>query len=308
MAKKQTLSTQGDLFGNPFSSPETLQEKADFSKNSTLIKDKDGSTKTIGASVTERALNNAVTPQEVDESIVVGNEVQNDAKLNSNILTAIPDIKTVDNSNAVAPENPNVANGNALMGVLGFNKYQERGVPQLSNQDIQQALIEQNPEVKQQLLDEFNSYANNQNAVTPALERLGIQDYYPDLNANIAVGSYSRKTLGSGNIYVAQGGFIPRTVIDARNRAMENQAKQAQAKVDDIKTKRFVTSEQYQQQYDDAYLDWLNQNIKDAGSNVQHLTDPNTQMGRNFLEQSARWENLYKENKYVDGIADDITG
>jgi len=60
---------------------------------------------------------------------------------------------------------------------------------------------------------------------SPAIEKMGLQQYYPDINQSNAVGSYSRSMLGSGNIYVAGGGFIPVGIIDARKRALENAAK-----------------------------------------------------------------------------------
>jgi len=87
---------------------------------------------------------------------------------------------------------------------------------------------------------------------------------------------------------------------------MEKQAMETQKKIDDIKSKKFVTSEQYQRQYDDAYFDDLNGYIEMVDGDIQFLTDPSTALGREFLEKQARWESLYKENKYVDGIADDI--
>ena len=305
MAKKQA-SSQGDLFKNPFSSSNSLENIADFSKNTTFIKDKDGVDKPIGTSVTEKALSDAQTKEEVDASITLGQEIQRDADSNKKILDVVntPPV----NNTTVEPVNPNIGNGSVLGSAIAFDKNAERELPPLTVSDVEQSLLELSPEAKQQMLNEFNNYAdsNRKNAVFPALERLGVQDYYPDINKDIAVGSYSRKTLGSGNIYVAQGGLLPRTVIDARDRAIQAQAMQKQSKIDAIKSKRFVTSEQFQQKYDDAYLDWLNENIRNAGANVDLLTDPSTEMGRKFLEESTRWENLYKENLYVDGMVDNL--
>lgn len=64
------------------------------------------------------------------------------------------------------------------------------------------------------------------------VERLGVQDYYPNINKDINVGTYSGKYIGSVPIFAAPGARLPMGLYDARKRALVEAAKAKQAKID----------------------------------------------------------------------------
>jgi len=68
------------------------------------------------------------------------------------------------------------------------------------------------------------------------VERLGVQDYYPNINKDINVGTYSGKYIGSVPIFAAPGARLPMGLYDARKRALVEAAKAKQAKIDAIRS------------------------------------------------------------------------
>lgn len=64
------------------------------------------------------------------------------------------------------------------------------------------------------------------------VERLGVQDYYPNINKDINVGTFSGKYIGSVPIFAAPGARLPMGLYDARKRALVEAAKAKQAKID----------------------------------------------------------------------------
>ena len=69
---------------------------------------------------------------------------------------------------------------------------------------------------------------------TPAAQtamKLGVQDYFPTIGDNIAVGTYSGRRIGSSTIYAAPGIVIPMGMLDARKEALQAAAIQKQKKI-----------------------------------------------------------------------------
>lgn len=75
--------------------------------------------------------------------------------------------------------------------------------------------------------------AKQQKAQTPlAIEKLALQDYFPNAGRNIAVGTFTGSRIGSQTIYSGYGALAPMGLIDARKRAIAEQAKAKRSKLD----------------------------------------------------------------------------
>ena len=101
-----------------------------------------------------------------------------------------------------------------------------------------------------------------------ALENLNVQDYYPNVNKDIAVGTYSGKYLGTSTIYAAPGAIIPLGLYNERKKALAKAATEKQAAVDRLLAAP-ETSAQYQVQYNEAFFKGLEPfltNVKDLNS------------------------------------------
>lgn len=75
-----------------------------------------------------------------------------------------------------------------------------------------------------------------ENVPYAVVEKLGIQDYYPNVGRDIAVGTFSGSRIGSQTIYSGAGALLPMGLYDARKRALKEAAKTKQAEIDKILT------------------------------------------------------------------------
>lgn len=125
-----------------------------------------------------------------------------------------------------------------------------------------------------------------------AIEKLGVQDYYPDIGRDIAVGTFTGSRIGSQTIYSGAGGLLPLGLYDARKRAIAAEIKKKEAIMDQIKdipdiAKQFKT--EYSQEYMNFLAPWLDA-YKDKPeallSNTDFLRDMNhyKSVAENFLK------------------------
>ena len=78
-------------------------------------------------------------------------------------------------------------------------------------------------------------YLKDQGNVPYAVvEKLGVQDYYPNVGRDIGVGTFSGSRIGSQTIYSGAGALLPMGLYDARKRALKDAAKNKQAELDKI--------------------------------------------------------------------------
>jgi hypothetical protein len=91
---------------------------------------------------------------------------------------------------------------------------------------------------KDQIMNDIaGQYIKGQENVPYAVvEKLGIQDYYPNVGRDIAVGTFSGSRIGSQTIYSGAGALLPMGLYDARKRALKDAAKTKQAEIDKILT------------------------------------------------------------------------
>ena len=108
-----------------------------------------------------------------------------------------------------------------------------------------------------------------------AIEKLGVQDYYPEIGRDIAVGTFTGSRIGSQTIYSGAGGLLPLGLYDARKRAIAAEIKKKEAIMDQIKeipdiAKQFKT--EYSQEYMNFLSPWLDA-YKDKPESLMSNTD-----------------------------------
>lgn len=77
-------------------------------------------------------------------------------------------------------------------------------------------------------------YSSIENPSDTAMERLSVQDYFPDIARDINVGNYSGRRVGSVSIFAAPGMTIPFGMLDARKRALAQAAQKKSAMMQKI--------------------------------------------------------------------------
>jgi hypothetical protein len=146
----------------------------------------------------------------------------------------------------------------------------------------------------------------------PAIEKLGLTDYFPTMQQPIAVGSYSRKTLGSGNIYAASGFTLPMGIVDARARAIQKAAKKKAKKNKKLIDSFDVTgAPQLQAEIDDLSNELIDKYYEATGGDLSILKDdrnPITMQFKKDLKKLKTFGMQTKElNKNITAIMDTIT-
>lgn len=150
--------------------------------------------------------------------------------------------------------------------------------------------------------DVVKSYAAADNAIPQVvIEKLGVQDYYPEANRDIAVGTFTGSRIGSQTIYSGAGALMPMGLYDARKRALSQAAKDKQAAVDkylDV----IETAPQYQEKFNVSTMDWMNDALynKHKGNSDAFIKDPEVR------KEYARRKGLAKELTHYSKWSDDL--
>lgn len=121
-----------------------------------------------------------------------------------------------------------------------------------------------------------NMYAKlNEGVPKAVVEKLGVQDYYPNIGRDIAVGTFSGSRIGSQTIYSGAGAALPMGLYDARKRALKEAATEKKKQLDkffDV----IETAPQYQKAVNESYNNWLNDSLAKHGYDAdKFLSDPN---------------------------------
>ena len=194
------------------------------------------------------------------------------------------------------------------------------GVPFLTTTDIENEtanFIEGLELGDMDSLRRFDNFMNNVNRMPidygePALERLGLQDYYPDINTPLQVGTYSGSIVGNNPIFVAGGGYIPVGIIDARRRALERAAANKVKKGEKLKELMLVDSaEQYQDKIHEIGLGIFNKYGEAAGWDYYQLMDMNNPLAREFQSEYQNYRANAKRTiaiqKQYETVLKDLT-
>lgn len=170
--------------------------------------------------------------------------------------------------------------------------------------------------------DIVDSYAAMDNQVPQAVvEKLGVQDYYPQAGRDVAVGNFTGSRIGSQTIYSGAGALLPMGLYDARKRALASAAKEKQAAVDKY-FDLIDTADQYQEPFNVSLMDWMNDSLynKHKGNSDLFLKDPEVRreyarrkgLAKELSHYSTWSKQLLKdasdEKKYVTKEMVDIAG
>jgi hypothetical protein len=135
---------------------------------------------------------------------------------------------------------------------------------------------------------------------TGVIEKLGVQDYYPQVGRDVGVGTFTGSRIGSQTIYSGAGVLLPQGLYDARKRALASAAQEKQKKIEEY-LKIGDTLSQFNREYKNYAYNTL---VKYA---EKHKYNPNALFkDREFMNEKYRLETLGKEIEYVGGIVDGV--
>lgn len=175
----------------------------------------------------------------------------------------------------------------AVMGKINANQTRPE-YPSIANKD----------QIEKDVAKEYTDLTSN--IPQAVVEKLGVQDYYPEIGRDIAVGTFTGSRIGSQTIYSGAGGLLPMGLYDERKRALVKAAKEKQAKID-----KFMeipdTSEQFNSDYKQGAFSFIQDGM------AKHNWDLNAAMkDKEFMKGYYRWQTMGKEITYTDGIVDAI--
>jgi hypothetical protein len=124
------------------------------------------------------------------------------------------------------------------------------------------------------------------------VEKLGLQDYYPEAGRNIAVGNFSGSYAGSRTIYSGAGGLLPLGLYDARKRAIATDIKKKEAIMDQLKEIPDI-AKQFQPYYSEKFMNFLSPWM-DAFKDKPEELMRNTDFLKGLRQQQAVAENFLK--------------
>jgi hypothetical protein len=161
--------------------------------------------------------------------------------------------------------------------------------------------------------DEILKQAAEAKAKTPqlAIEKLGLQDYYPEAGRNIAVGTFTGSRIGSQTIYSGAGGLLPLGLYDARKRAIAGEIKKKEVIMDQLKEIPEI-SKQFQPYYSQEYMDFISpwvEAYKDKPEELLRNTDflkgqsHFKAIGENFLKLDVELKEFEKLIQPKEGEA-----
>jgi hypothetical protein len=161
------------------------------------------------------------------------------------------------------------------------------------------------PESKEDILARA-AVAARKKAPQLAIEKLGVQDYYPEIGRDIAVGTFSGSRIGSQTIYSGAGGVLPLGLYDARKRAIAADIKKKQALMDELKEMPDIAKQYkpaFAQYFYNGLMDYVEaykDNPEGLASDPGYLKFMSTEKGvaENFSKTSAYLKDL--EEKLVD--------
>ena len=276
--QRRKIESVGDMFSE-IPQPETPISRALYNniasdKNATFADTQDA----------------AEVAQQASELQATANRAIDNAQLEQNIQ---PEPNQVTTTETVQTEQPV---GNAMS-----NIGQVVSIP--SNEKPSYLGTTNANEVGNAVVDKNEGYNRMRAQVDPlVVEQLGVQDYYPDINRNIGVGTFSGKRIGSQTIYAGGGVLLPMGLYDARIRALDKKAKEKQAQIDKLKELPDVPA-QFQSEYSKNYMNTVYSYLDKHNNNYDALRND-----REFNKEMQRLKDLGKElnytDKYIGGIVD----
>lgn len=174
--------------------------------------------------------------------------------------------------------------------------------------DVEDAFISGDPAAynKQQILNKFMETPNIKYG-EPAIERLGLHEYYPDLQAPIRVGGYSGSIVGSNDIYTTQGGIFPASITDARARSLQDAAKEkAKVKEKVFEMASVKAAYPYQEQFDNATMGLLQKYGEKVGWDYSKLNPTSSKVGMEFYEEITKNRTLARVSRELESKGNEL--
>jgi hypothetical protein len=153
-------------------------------------------------------------------------------------------------------------------------------------------------DVQRGVLDQYRNQASN--VPYAVVEKLGIQDYYPNAGRDIAVGTFSGSRIGSQTIYSGAGALLPMGLYDARKRSLVEAAKNIQKKKDE-----FLQVPDAPQQFNADFQQAAYSQLYDIGA--KHNWNMNAIMkDKEAMQRVYGIKNAAKDLAYTDEIVNNI--
>jgi hypothetical protein len=153
-------------------------------------------------------------------------------------------------------------------------------------------------DVQRGVLDQYRNQASQ--VPYAVVEKLGIQDYYPNAGRDIAVGTFSGSRIGSQTIYSGAGALLPVGLYDARKRSLVEAAKAVQKKKDE-----FLQVPDAPQQFNADFQQAAYSELYDIGA--KHGWNMNAIMkDKEAMKRVYAIKNAAKDLAYTDEIVDNI--
>jgi len=187
--------------------------------------------------------------------------------------------------------------GSTLSGAVSDGADISGGAPPASfsqvgtRQQAEQAVKDQN---KRDAVESGNTAALNNLAEQAAVEKLGVQDYYPQAARNVGVGTFTGEIIGSQTIYSGAGVLAPMGLYDARKRALVKAAQAKQKAINDFLTLK-DTAKAYNMEYKDQAYDALYGILKDHNFSVSSVM-----RDQKAMKEVQRWKGLGKELLFIE--------
>jgi len=149
---------------------------------------------------------------------------------------------------------------------------------------------------------------NSANNYIETIEKLGVQDYFPQVGRNVATGTFSGARIGSETIYAGGGVLMPQGLYDARKRALKARYGSSQKSLQEIVDFNNVPisyKSDFRAEADKIYNEVTNdKNLSpsEMSQKLQGLNDSAAEIG--LVYNSAKSLNEMLMN--VDGEGDDI--
>ena len=199
---------------------------------------------------------------------------------------SVPTINIQEQATAIPGDGRTVSSVVSTQGQTPTPSYQQTA----STQDVQNGVIDMYAKI-------------NEGIPKAVVEKLGIQDYYPNVGRDIAVGTFSGSRIGSQTIYSGAGALLPMGLYDARKRALSEAAKEKKKQLDkffDV----IETAPQYSKAVNESWNNWLNENLAKYNFDADRfLSDPN--MRKEYAKRLSNAKDITYWTTWADGYLKD---
>jgi hypothetical protein len=240
--------------------------------------------------VLKAGIDNAETAGQVFEAPAIAAEAKKEAEK----VQAQLDVETVNTVNALEEPVANIPVAPAaLTAVTGGQAGPIR--PSYSQ-------VATKADVEKDITDQ---YRNLDSSIPQAVvEKLGVQDYYPEIGRDIAVGTFTGSRIGSQTIYSGAGGLLPQGLYDARKRALNETAKAKTAALDKYYSGIDIAS-QFKPKFNEIVNDRMDNLLyKKHGGNVSAFLADN-ESRREFSRLEAVAKNVNGYDAYASSVLKD---